>query len=145
MKPINTTPTVAVLIFLAVLVGAGIVTSPTLFAQDSKGSPPILDPDSIKDTRNQDQAYEEKSESESGEPPLPDNYPDHFDVVGPLSDLREGEVVIGETAVSLSKSVNYFDSNGDALFKSYFKSGVLVGIVVNQNQEVEQIWRLQKK
>jgi hypothetical protein len=147
MKRTNTTTLFTIVVaVMALSLSVGIILSPPSFARDKlkPAEPPNINPEEV--TGNNQKSYvKAPSEEGAGEGSLPDNYPTRFDVVGPLSDLRTEEIVIGETLVTMSGSVSYYDTNGDAIFKNYFKPGVFVGIVLNEGGEIEQVWRLKNK
>lgn len=147
MKLTNTTPIIAGFVVVAFLLGTGIVLAPAVQARDTftPVAAPDIEPEDSVNQNTPNVILKEQPKDGTGEEPPPDNYPSEFNVVGPLSDLRGEEIVVGEALVDMAGSVSYFDANGDALFKSYFKTGVFVGIVLNEKGEAEQIWRLKNK
>ena len=146
MKRTNITLITVVITIMALSLSVGVILSPPSHARDKlePAESPKINPEEDS-VNNQDFISKEPPEEGAGETSLPDNYPSEFNVAGPLSDLRAEEIVIGETLVKLAGSVSYYDTNGDALFKNYFKPGVFVGIVLNESGDVEQIWRLKNK
>jgi hypothetical protein len=65
---------------------------------------------------------------------------------GTLNWIQEGELIINDTLMPISPSVEYFSqSNGLPAFPVEFQVGTFVGFRLNEKKEVIELWLLDNK
>ena len=65
---------------------------------------------------------------------------------GTIDWIKEGELLIEDTLMPISHSVEYFSqSNGLPEFPEEFQAGVFVGFRLNEKKEIIELWLLDNK
>ena len=65
---------------------------------------------------------------------------------GTIDWIIEGELIIEDTLMPISPSVEYFSqSNGLPAFPEEFQAGVFVGFRLNEKKEIIELWLLDNK
>jgi hypothetical protein len=65
---------------------------------------------------------------------------------GTIDWIKEGELIIEDTLMPISPSVDYFSqSNGLPAFPEEFQAGVFVGFRLDEKKEIIELWLLDNK
>jgi hypothetical protein len=73
-----------------------------------------------------------------------DHYPDRFDGIGRLDELREDAVIIEDSMINLAPNVKFRGPKKGSASKNLFKPGQRVGYIVGTNKEIVSLWLLVK-
>ena len=79
-----------------------------------------------------------------GEWILPKHYPAGFDGYGNINRIATDEVVIDDSLMRLSPSVNYATPENVVALMGDFAEGDLVGYLTNSKKEVVSLWMIKK-
>ncbi|MFC1884807.1 hypothetical protein ACFL2O_08555 [Thermodesulfobacteriota bacterium] len=72
----------------------------------------------------------------------PDHYPERFDGIGKLDELREDAVIIEDTEMDLAPNVTFRGLKKGSRSKKLFVPGQRVGYIVDENAVVVSLWLL---
>ena len=61
---------------------------------------------------------------------------------GTIDWIKEGELIIQDSLMPISPSVEYFQPNGLPAFPGEFQVGVFVGFRLNEKKEIIELWLL---
>ncbi len=75
-----------------------------------------------------------------GEWVLPKHYPDGFDGYGRIYTITADKVVIDDSVLKLSASVEYSTPTNRYATSAYFGPGNLVGFITNSEHEIISLW-----
>lgn len=74
---------------------------------------------------------------------LPKHYPDQFSGFGRIDRIASDEIVIDDLLYRLASSVTYHTPTRTNASRSWFRTGNLVGFVLNSEQEIVSLWLIQ--
>ena len=78
---------------------------------------------------------------------MPKHYPNGFDGMGRIDSISVdlGEIVIDETMLKLSPSVEYHTPTEKNVSSSLFDPGTLVGYMIDSKRQIKSIWLIEKE
>jgi len=75
---------------------------------------------------------------------LPKHYPDGFHGYGRLDRIGLSEVVIGDSLEKLAPVVTYHTPDNQNATREHFKSGDLVGYMIDSDRQVVSLWLIEQ-